>query len=93
MGLRYSECGRFLLPVNDATTDKSAAREEINNLVKEYLAKGGSIEKLSHTDFVCKEAKLNAEEYRQMFKRNLSFGHKRNTKPGPFFNHKLRRDK
>lgn len=87
MGLKYSDCGRYLVQVTDVQTDKAAAREEINGHIEEFLAQGGSIDKLSHADFACKEAQLNGEEYKQMFKSNLSFGHKRNLK----FNHKLRR--
>ena len=88
MGLRLSPCGRFWLPATDqAYPDKELERQEIHSHIEDYLARGGSIEKLSHTDFATKEATLNEEQYREMFKRNLSFGHKRNLK----FNSKIRR--
>lgn len=88
MAMKLSECGRFWLPAQEpAYPDKEAERQELHAQIEDFLARGGSIERLSHTDFAIKEATLNDEQYREMFKRNLSFGHKRNLK----FNHKIRR--
>ena len=88
MGLRYSDCGRFLIEVTDIQSDKAAARDQLNADIEEFLANGGTIQELSHTDFACKQVKRNGAEYRDMFKSNLTFGHKRNVK----FNRKLRRE-
>lgn len=86
--MKLSECGRFWLPAQEsAYPDKEAERQELHSQIEDFLARGGSIEKLSHTNFATKETTLNEEQYRAMFKRNLSFGHKRNLK----FNHKIRR--
>jgi len=86
--MRLSDCGRFWLPATDqAYPDKEIERQELHSHIEDYLARGGSIEKLSHTDFATKEATLNEEQYKEMFKRNLSFGRKRNIK----FNRKIRR--
>lgn len=89
MAMKLSPCGKFWYPANESPyPDKELERQELRQHIEDFLARGGSIEKLSHTDFATKEATLNEEQYREMFKRNLSFGHKRNLK----FNHKIRGD-
>ena len=86
--MKLSDCGRFWLPAQEAAyPDKEAERQELHSHIEDYLARGGSIEKLSHTDFASKEATLNEAEYKEMFKRNLSFGNRSK----PRFNHKIRR--
>lgn len=88
MGMKLSDCGRFWLPAQESVfPDKETERQELHAQIEDYLARGGTIEKLSHTDFATKEATLNEEQYKEMFKRNLSFGNRSK----PRFNHKLRR--
>lgn len=88
MGMKLSECGRFWLPAQEsAYPDKEAERQELHSHIEDFLARGGSIERLSHTDFATKEATLNEEQYREMFKRNLSFGNRTKVR----FNGRIRR--
>ncbi len=84
---KLSICGRYWLPAEEvAYRNKADERQDIQKDVEDFLARGGSIDKLSHSG---QSQDPNTEaEYRDMFKQNLSFGHKRNRKIQ--FNHKLR---
>jgi hypothetical protein len=87
VAMKLSKCGRYWLPADEMPfPDKESARKELHSQIEDYLARGGSIERLSHTNFA--ETPRSGEEYRDMFKANLSFGHKRNRKIQ--FNHKLK---
>lgn len=88
MGTKLSACGRFWLPAQESPyPDKEAERQELHSQIEDFLARGGSIEKLSHTDFANKETPLNEQEYKDFFKRNLSFGNRTKIR----FNGRIRR--
>ena len=88
MPMKLSECGRYWLPAQEpAFPDKDSLREEIHSHVEDFLARGGSIEKLSHHNFANKESSLNEQEYKDFFKRNLSFGNRSKIR----FNGRIRR--
>ena len=86
--MKLSKCGRYWFREQDpASPDKESLREEIDSHVEDFLARGGSIKKLSHYDFANKESPLNEQEYKDFFKRNLSFGNKKKIR----FNGSIRR--
>lgn len=89
MGLRYSECGRYLLhEPNDAYPDKEAERRELQEQIEQFLNTGGSIEQLSVSDFGLKWRPMSREQAKKAWKKNLSFGAQRHVP----FNTRIKRE-